>query len=497
MAAGCNLDTFPSYKYSVDTFWESEEGAEAAMTGCYRSLTSFALYGIAPLLEETATPNAYNYDNTNAFNQLATGTQNANTEGVITGRWKSCYEGIGRCNTHLDRLPQSDLSDKRRAQMEGETKFLRAIYYSLLVNTYNGVPLILEEPKTAHGKYARASREEVVDAIIKDLDDAIDLLDWKWTGAANQGRATKGAAMALKAKQLLFEASPLINTTNDPAKWQVAADAAKALIDSEAQSGYGLYSNYRDLFLPANEHSIECVFNVEYSKTKNTPANKYNIFCIQFRTNAPLLDLVLAYERVDGAPNTFPVDYSKLDPRFSATNFYPGSTFLGKKHATAKEICSFTGFAHKKLSIYNEQKRDTDDGNGETNFMVIRYADVLLMYAEAQNEAASAPSADVYKAINRVRRRAGMTQFANGSLNKEKMRQAIRHERRIEFAGEGNYYNDIRRWRTAEIVMNDQIQDYAGTVLAIRSFDPDRDYWWPIPDEQIQLNGNLEQNPNY
>lgn len=220
--ASCNLDTIPTDKYTVETFWETEEGTEAAMTGCYNILTNSALFGdSAPLLEETCTPNAYNYNNAGGYNVIAQGTHTANSSGIIANRWKKCYEGIGRCNTHLNRLPAAVVADDRRVQMEGEAKFLRALYYYMLVTYYNGVPLILEEPVYAHGSLPRASREEVVRAILDDLNDIIDreLLDWQWTKAADQGRATRGAAMALKARLLLFEASKLVNPSNDAAKW--------------------------------------------------------------------------------------------------------------------------------------------------------------------------------------------------------------------------------------------------------------------------------------
>ena len=131
------------------------------------------------------------------------------------------------------------------------------------------------------------------------------------------------------------------------------------------------------------------------------------------------------------------------------------------------------------------------------NFPILRYADVLLMFAEAQNEVDATPSDAVYDAVNRVRGRVGMPTYAYGSKSQSEMREIIRHERRVEFAGEGLYYNDIRRWMTAELVMNAVIQDYAGTDIAVRAFDPDRDYWWPVPADQILLNKKLEQNPNY
>ena len=302
--------------------------------------------------------------------------------------------------------------------------------------------------------------------------------------------------MSLKARLLLFEASPLVNEKGDLALWKKAADAAAEVMDHAKEAGYDLFPDYRKLFLPANEHSCECIFDVEYSKTKNTPINAWNVQSVQYRNNAPLLDLVNAYESSDG--KTYAQDnYDKKDPRFKATVFYPGCTFLGKANSTATQICQFTGFAHKKLTIYDNQARDPDDGNGETNYMFIRYADVLLMFAEAKNEVETSPSAEVYSALNAVRKRAGIPIIKTGTLDKEQKREVIRHERRIEFAGEGLYYNDIRRWKIAEEVMNDEICDYNGTAIAIRSFDPERDYWWPIPSEQRLLNKNLDQNPNY
>ena len=499
LLGSCNLDTVPTDKYTVETFWQTEEGTEAAMTGCYNVLVSGGLFGDStPLLEDTCTPNAYNYNNSNGFNVIAQGTHTANSSGVIVDRWKKCYEGIGRCNTHLNRLPGAVIGDERRVQMEGEAKFLRALYYYMLVTYYNGVPLILEEPVYSHGSLPRASRQQVVDAILADLNDIIDreLLDWSWSEASDQGRATRGAAMALKARLLLFEASKLVNPSNDVEKWRAAAEAAQALIEKEAQTGYDLFGDYRKLFLPANEHSCECVFNIEFSKTKNTAINTFNVFSVQYRNNAPLLDLVLDYETTSGGQAT-QGKYDNLYPRFAATIFYPGCTFLGKANCPASEVCQFTGFAHKKLTIYDEQARDPDDSNGETNYMFIRYADVLLMFAEAQNEVDATPSNAVYDAVNRVRSRVGMPTFSYGTKTKEQMREIIRHERRIEFAGEGLYYNDIRRWMTAELDMNAVIQDYAGTDIAVRAFDPDRDYWWPVPANQLLLNENLEQNPNY
>lgn len=498
-AAACDLETVPTDRYTVDSFWDTESGAEAAMSGCYNALTGSWLFGdAAPLLEETCTPNAYNYNNTGSWNTLAIGAHTSATEGVIKGRWSDAYRGIGRVNTQLNRLPGAAVSDERKRTMEGEAKFLRALFYYMLVQYYNGVPLILDEPAYSQAALPRDDRQTVVNAILSDLEDAARLLDWQWASANDQGRATRGAALALKARLLLFEASPLMNPESDPAKWQAAADAAKAVMDGAESAGYGLFPDYRGLFLPKNEHNREVIFNVEFSKVQNTPSNNYTVYCIQYRNNAPLLDLVNAYQTVDGSPR-MANRYNGLDPRFYASIYYPGCTFLGAANASAATVCSFTGFACKKMSIYDEQKRLTGDarlGEGEMNYIFLRYADILLMYAEALNEVLAAPDERVFDAVNAVRSRAGISAVDPGT-GKDQMREIIRQERRVEFAFEGLYYNDIRRWKTIENQMNAVIKNYAGEDIAIRSFDPARDYWWPIPETERLLNKNLQQNPKY
>jgi hypothetical protein len=161
---------------------------------------------------------------------------------------------------------------------------------------------------------------------------------------------------------------------------------------------------------------------------------------------------------------------------------------------------AITGYGVKKFSVYDtlapaQSEKDLKGGQSETNFIVLRYADILMMYAEAQNEAVG-PDATVYAALNQIRDRVEMPHFAPG-LSKEAMRREIRHERRVEFAGEGLYYSDIRRWKTAETELNAEIYDYAGNLLEKRTFNPKRDYWWPIPQTEKDLNPNLTQNPGY
>jgi hypothetical protein len=509
IGAGCKkslLDTAPDNKYVESNFWTSEAAADAALSGCYATLTYTGLFGgvATPLFEETASPNAYNYDNTAGFNFIAEGKQIPSSEGIIQSRYHDCYTGIGRCNTFLAKagdVPDIDAATLDR--MKGEARFLRALYYFMLENYYGGVPLILDAPDRAtQADLPRNPREEVVAQIIKDLDSAAMVLPLSYSGG-DVGRVTKGAALSLKARVLLFEASPLFNTNNDVAKWKAAADAAKAVMDLAPQAGYALYDNYRNLFLPQNENNEEVIFDVQFIYPDL--GNSFDLIDKQYNTNAPLLGIAQAYEMNNGLPITDPASgydpnnpYANRDPRLYQTIVYPGDSFMNVIVTPTR--FAITGFGLKKYSIYDRGPApagmgDLKSGQSETNYIVLRYADILLMYAEAQNEAVG-PDASVYAAINAVRERAGMPDIAATHTQSE-LRDIIRHERRIEFAGEGMYYNDIRRWKTAEVVLNAPIYTYNGSEIETRKFDASRDYFWPIPQTELDLNPALEQNPGY
>lgn len=508
IAAGCNkslLDTEPNDRYVESNFWTSPEAVNAALTGCYAYLRNAGVFGTdaVALWEETASPNAYNYSNSISFNSVAKGQQSATVGGIISSRWSGCFGGIGRCNTFLTKSDEVEMDEVQKDKMKAEAKFLRAFYYFMLQCYYGDVPLILEAPdRDTQSDLSRTPRAEVIQQVLKDLDEAAALLPVKYA-AGNNGRATKGAALGLKARVLLFEASPLLNSGNDAAKWKTAAEAAKAVMDMASQAGYGLFANYRNLFLPANENNTEVLFDVQYMYPDQ--GNSFDLICRQYNTNAPLLDLVNAYDMKNGLPITDPgsgysaaTPFANRDARMYATVVYPGDTFMNVKVTPAR--FAITGFGMKKYSIYDKgpspaSQSDLKDGQSETNFIVLRYADILLMYAEAQNEF-SGPDASVYDALNKVRTRAGMPVIAAGAT-KDKLREIIRHERRIEFAGEALYYNDIRRWKTAEKELNATIQKYDGSGIESRKFNPSRDYWWPIPQTQLDLNPQLKQNTGY
>lgn len=500
------LNTEPDNKYTESNFWNSEADANAGLTACYAALTDDGLYGgdATALWEDGASPNEYDYSNSMGFNVIAEGLQSASNSTIINNRWAHCYSGIGRCNTFLAKVDQIDMSEATKTRMKGEARFLRALYYFLLENYYGDVPLVLDPPNVAtQVDLPRTPREQIVQQVLSDLDSAAQVLPIKKYGSADLGRVTKGAALSLKARVLLFEASPLLNTGNDINKWKEAADAAKAVMDIAAQAGYGLYPDYRALFLPENENNKEVIFDVQFIYPFE--GNSFDLIDKQYNTDAPLLDLAEAYDMQNGLPITDPASgynadspYVNRDPRLYATIVYPGDTFMGQLVTPSR--FAITGYGLKKYSVYDKGPASPDvsdlkAGQSYTNFILLRYADILLMYAEAQNEV-SGPDASVYSAINMVRERAGMPDV-EPAYNQSELREIIRHERRIEFAGEGLYYNDIRRWKTAETVMNATIYTYDHSTIETRKFDPNRDYWWPVPQTELDLDPKLTQNKGY
>lgn len=354
---------------------------------------------------------------------------------------------------------------------------------------------------------ARSLRTDVAAFINTELDEISTILPLRYVDPADMGRPTRGAALALKAKVALFEASPLFNPTNDNERWREAAEAAKRVIDLGV---YSLYPNYRALFSAAAENSTESIFDIQFVNEPNR-GSSFDITVRQFSNAAPLLDLVDSYWMIDGRPQetsaySNAAAYENRDPRFKLTVVYPGSTFMGETVRADGNNSNFktvqTGFTFKKYSIYDAAAATTaqvqiGENMSEINYMVQRYTDILLMYAEAKNELGEFTEEVWNSTIRPIRQRAGFSLSA--ALNypgndPAVLREQIRYERRIEFAGEGYYYNDIRRWKIAEDVLNATIRKHDGTAIITRTFDANRDYWWPVSTTQMELNPNLKPN---
>ncbi len=453
--------------------------------------------------------------------------ENTGIAGTIWGR---SYRSIRECNYALENLEIVPMSQEGKDLLEAEIKFIRAYRYHDLIRNYGEVVLMgdevyeLTDDLTNPELFNRSPISEAISYTLQQLDEAANGLPDQNSGRWELGRATRAAAMALKARLMLYAASPLYNTGS----WQDAANAAKAVMDL---GYYSLHSDYRTLFL--DENSPEIIFERLYTRgarhvcleISNGP-NGYG----GWAGNTPLQNFVDAYEVVeDGGSSAEPFDwnnpdhaenpYENRDPRFYATVLYNGAIYRGREVETftpggqdspdgpSNWNASKTGYYLYKF-IDEELPIDNPwDIAGVQPWIYIRYAEILLNYAEAQNEAVG-PDESVYNAINLIRERAGMPDLPEG-LSQDEMREHIRRERQVELAFEEHRFYDVRRWEIAMetenvpaygITITKEGEDLTYTrkiALDGRNFE-EQHYWLPIPRAEIQSSGDqLAQNPNY
>lgn len=483
--SGCKqdlLDITPLDKINPDAFFNNEKEAEIALTGVYSAIDEMWI-SFDAMADDMFDP--YPWEGPTDIGRGVYGS----TSGYIKWKWEGNYKGIARANLFIASIEVATVPEASKTRMVGEAKFLRAFWYADLADFYEDVPLILAPQALEEANIAKSSKADVVAAVLADLDAAAAALPDSYSGG-DIGRATKGAALALKAKVLLYNE-----------RWADAATAAKSVMSL----GYSLYPDYEGIFQVAAENNSEVIFDVQY--IKDNRQNGYTTVIRDWRSFQPLVNLTDDYYMDNGLPITDPASgfdinnrFDNRDPRMTATIQLPGKVTNGAVYIPNDDF-SASGMALNKWVEWD----NGEYWNSEINLIVLRYADVLLMYAEAQNEAAG-PDASVYEAINAVRARAGMPDVAAG-LSKEQMRAEIRHERRIEFVAEGLRYSDIRRWKIAEDVMTNAIGynrnklvDPAGEwvfeeiVTDTRTFDASKHYVWPIPQVEIETNPELEQH---
>lgn len=473
-----------------------------------------------------------NDDNTWLIQQGKLSPENTGIAGTIWGR---SYRSIREVNYALERIDKVEMSQGRKDRLIAELKFIRAYRYHDLIRNYGRVVLAgdrvvgLGEDFTDPELFKRASVEESISYAVQELDEAAKGLPLHNNGDWEAGRATKGAAMALKSRILLYAASPLYTGgTGDVAKWEKAAAAAKEVMDlgiySLSQGGYGA------LFLESGDNP-EIIFaryhNLNAKHVRLEISNGPNSYG-GWGGNIPLQNLVDDYEMMDGSafdwnnPEHAAAPYENRDPRFYETVLFNGAPYRGSEVETftpgGKDSkdgpdnwnTSKTGYYLRKFINEELPIQNPWEVAGTQTWIYIRYAEVLLNYAEARNEA-TGPDASVYESVNQVRTRAGveMPPLPAG-LSQEAMREAIRHERRIELAFEEHRFYDVRRWKIAEITENEPAYGITITkeddgsltykrkvALEGRSF-MEQHYWLPIPRAEILASNNqLEQNPLY
>lgn len=447
--------------------------------------------------------------------------------------WTHTYQAIRALNIFLanaDNIPVVNETQKEgKPRMIGEATFLRAYFYSELFRRWGGVPILKDALDINENmNIPRNSAEEVVDFIVNECNKAADLLPLEYP-PIHLGRVTKGAAMALKSRTLLHFASQLHNPSNLPERWQHAADAAKEVMDLNF---YDLHPDYKKLFHTRNSKEIIFQSTVNYTDfTLQTfaPSHGGQVGI------TPLQNLVDSYEMENGElpfsdenPGISPAinpssgydpenPYINRDPRFYMSILYNGSTWRQEKIYTYEGAPqdgigggfnnTTTGYYMAKLADENSSRIPTVQ-NGSYYWIYFRYAEILLNYAEALNEALDAPDPEVYNAINLIRNRPGVEMPPLPSnLTKDEMRKRIRNERRVELAFEGQRYFDVKRWRTGvQVIPNaygtKAIQNSDGTFTYNRFLVETRVYpkhfdLFPIMQTEINRNTELEQNPGY
>jgi starch-binding outer membrane protein, SusD/RagB family len=506
LAAGCDdefLTTLPPDQVSGEIFWTQQKDAELAVV---------ALYNQNQAEERTVrldamTDNAWAQQSFDSRYIVAQGAADA-LNGTFSTVWNTAYTGIRRSNEVLANIDRIETISPAtlRDRLKGEAKFWRAYHYFYLANLYGDVPLYTTPITIPEGQAAtRTPRAQVIDQVIKDLDEAAAVLPTTYS-AAERGRVTRGAALAYKAAAALHEG-----------RWAIAEDAAKAVIDLNV---YKLQANYADLTRYAGDNRPELILTAMREKGVRGPGLFGSIAqgsLLGTSTVTPLRELVDFYQMKDGLPtsqstlDTPGAPYADRDPRMYATLVFPGASYCGITYnslpgsKTADEIrkdfnTTSTGFNFIK---YVDCADRNDRGNSGVDYILMRYADVLLMYAEAkieQNEL----DGSAYDAINAVRTRAGMPAITAGKTQAQ-LRDAVRYERRAEFVLEGRRLFDIRRWKLAEQLMPGQkfgIDYVEGGVTKKyvadnRAFNPARDYLWAIPQRELDLAPGLVQNPGY
>ncbi len=539
---GCakDLDLSPQDTITDDAFWKTAAEFKLAANNLYPCLDGLGF-------NDTESDIAFNVNNV-----VSNGTyQTSETSWV----WNDAYVYIRRSNNILEKIEKSTIQDQVDAT-KGEALFFRAYNYWRLYRLYGGVPKItrvldLDSPELFA---SRASQNEIAELMISDLESAAALLPTRSElASADIGRITKGAADALRARVALFEGSwQKYHGGDNASKYFDIAVAASQAVMSSGQ--YALYSgkgaeSYRYLFIEEGDDSPECILDRRYQKDIEGQVYPALIQRIGYLPTKKLADMYLCS---DGLPlansavfmgyTTKVSEYENRDPRMTMTMMVPGQLSKQPSYASGVESWPFypqrnpnTGYMLYKFMSENDFANSMGESpNFSFDNHLVRYAEVLLIFAEARFEKdGSISDGDLDLSINVLRNRVGMPALTNAfaGANGLDMKTEIRRERTVELAFEGFRYDDLRRWKTAETELPQDIKgirlsqtgwldpiiingsnrnpyasdgwttDANGFIVAESSagryFDPQKHYLQPIPTKEILLNPSLQQNPGW
>lgn len=533
---------------NLDTYFTTADECEAYITGCYQDITCGGWWNINTvwLLLEMCSDDAWMGNTTQSqsdYISLAHYQGNGASNGPISNFWQYRYKGILRCNVAIDRISNTELEDKElQARLVAEARFLRGYFYFELARNFGGVPLITEfkMPEEIQG-ITRASLENTYKFIEEDLIAAAEVLPKRSEYAdADMGRATSGAALGLLGKVYLYQE-----------KWTEARDVLQKLIPESGYTGedaqtteYDLLPNFGDVWDKDFDNSVESLFEVQYEYHATLAVGG----SLSTVTGARSCGAALGDGWAWCQPTAnLEAAYSEDDERREWTIIKTGCTEI--KGETEENFTKILN-DNKEISVYddcvekynlpanslvidpsghksgriirkyylplNDRPEVYNTDKSPLNHRILRYADVLLMYAEACNELSDDTHAQA--ALNRVRNRAGLSPV---SVTGNELRHAIRNERRLELAFEQNRLYDIRRWKddngkpvianlmgengsfvkwNTDPATRDAMEwDNQGEASDKgKSFREDRDLLFPIPLYEVTMsNGSIEQNPNW
>lgn len=469
-----------------------------------------------------------------------------NASNPFSNTWVVAYRAITQVHMYLERLDKIDLSDyeydpdydnmvQQFELFPYELRFLRAYFYFELVRAYGDVPLVTTTLTNAQANAVkRTPAEEVFQFIVDECDIAAEYLPVTYNDIPSQeiGRATRGAALALKARALLYQASPLFNTNNDRELWKKAAEASKFLIDNASAWGYKL-SAYADLWGHDTFTNPEFIFVLGTQASNSFEKYNYPVGVENGNSgNCPTQTLVDAYEYQDSGetfgeryPGNINVTqenpYDGLDPRFALTvvkngDVWPSNSVQGIEieafyngfNGAPKYGATPTGYYLRKFVDGSCITTTNNATSTRHNYIVMRLAECYLNYAEAMYnyygdaEAAGEFGMSANQAINVLRTRSdiAMPEFS-GNANWE---ERYMRERMVELAFENHRFWDVRRWKKGQLFSSVKLADLTMTngelqltrTTSERKWD-DKYYLYPIPQSELQKNSNLTQNPGW
>lgn len=423
------------------------------------------------------------------YSNFKYGTSDATIEAV----WKQAYVAINRANAVIDNVPTISMNDSLKKEIVAEAKFIRALSYFNLVRLYGGVPMRVHQTVSlADGYLPRSTASQVYDLIISDLTEAeTNLPDVRPSTEA--GRVISGAASGLLGKVYLTMAGNPLKQTD---KWSLARDKFKYIMDNKARWGYTLMTSYKDVFSLTNQNNKEIMFSIQFSHVTGQ-GSVLAFYCAPL--NSPFATGNGQYHF--GFTPTFYNLFAASDTiRRNTTMVYSYTDINGKlvTYNKAPKLDSYQEPFGIALGKYQDGTGAPSNVNHANDIIVLRYADILLMFAESENEVNNGPDQAAIDAINQVRARAKTTlaSISNTNYNTYGLFQAaIRKERLFELSGELTEFFDIQRWGTLQTT----IANSPEAITAKTTFD-NKYYLYPIPLSEIDANpliGQQNQNPGW